>query len=83
MLQALGLSFTVATLALAVRVYESVPLGEWSISAVLAVCVALAGAFGGLKLGEVLRGRLAGPAFQKALFLVFIALGMANLIRAG
>lgn len=83
MVQALGLSFTVATLALAVRVHESVPLGEWSISAVIAVCVALAGAFGGLKLGEVLRGRLAGPAFQKALFVVFIALGMANLIRAG
>lgn len=83
MVQALGLSFTVATLALGVRVHDSAPFGEWSTSAVLAVCVALAGAFGGLKFGEVLRGRLAGPAFQKALFLVFIALGMANLIRAG
>ena len=81
MVQALGLSFTVATLA--VRVHDSAPFGEWSASAVLAVCVALAGALDGLKFGEVLRGRLAGPAFQKSLFLVFIALGMANLIRAG
>ena len=83
MVQALGLSFTVATLALAVRVHDSAPFGEWSALALLGVCIALAGAFGGLKLGKVLRGRLAGPAFQKALFLVFVALGAANLIRAG
>lgn len=83
MVQALGLSFTVATLALAVRVQASAPLSSWSASAALTVCGALAGAFGGLKLGEMLRGRLAGPAFQKALFLVFIALGAANLMRAG
>lgn len=83
MIQALGLSFTVATLALAVRVQASVPQWSLSASAVLTVCLALAGAFAGLKLGEGLRGRLAGPAFQKALFLVFIALGMANLVRAG
>ena len=81
MVQALGLSFTVATLALAVRLQASV---EWSsMSAAVAACGALAGAFAGLKVGEVLRGRLAGPAFQKALFLVFIALGAANLMRAG
>ncbi|MDO9600635.1 MAG: sulfite exporter TauE/SafE family protein [Azoarcus sp.] len=81
MVQALGLSFTVATLALAVRVHASAPW--WPPSTALGVCVALAGAFGGLKLGEVLRANLAGPAFQKALFLVFIALGLANLVRTG
>lgn len=83
MVQALGLSFTVATLALAVRLQAPTPVGSWSVSAGLAVGVALLGAFAGLKLGEVLRGRLAGPGFQRALFLVFIALGTANLIRNG
>lgn len=82
MVQALGLSFTVATVALAVRVQASSPQAWWSISGVIAMCLVLAGAFAGLKLGEVLRGRLAGPAFQKALFAVFIALGVANLSRA-
>jgi hypothetical protein len=82
MVQALGLSFTVATLALAVRVQASAP--QWWMSAfgALTACLALIGAFVGLKLGEALRSRLAGPAFQKALFLVFITLGVANLSRA-
>jgi hypothetical protein len=83
MVQALGLSFTVATLALAVRVQASGPAGWGSASGALTACLALAGAFAGLKLGEGLRGRLAGPGFQQALFLVFILLGMANLARAG
>jgi uncharacterized protein len=83
LVQALGLSFTVATLALAVRVQASAPLWWLSASGAVTVSLALAGAFAGLKLGESLRGRLAGPAFQKALFWVFIALGVANLSRAG
>ena len=65
MVQALGLSFTVATLALAVRLQASAQFGWWSASVASSVCGALAAAFAGLKLGEVLRGRLAGPAFQK------------------
>jgi hypothetical protein len=83
LVQALGLSFTVATLALAVRVQASAPLWWLSASGAVTVSLALAGAFAGLKVGESLRGRLAGPAFQKALFLLFIALGVANLSRAG
>ena len=82
MVQALGLSFTVATLALAVRVQASAPMPWQSAAGAIAVCLALAGAFVGLRLGEALRGRLAGPAFQKTLFLVFIALGAANLLHA-
>lgn len=83
MVQALGLSFTVATLALAIRVQASAPLWWLSASGFVTVCVALAGAFAGLKRGESLRGRFAGRAFQKALFLVFVTLGVANLLRAG
>jgi len=83
MVQALGLSFTVATLALAVRLQASPQVAWGSVSWGMTVCGALAGAFAGLGLGEVLRGRLAGQAFQKALSLVFIGLGAANLVRAG
>lgn len=82
MVQALGLSFTIATLALAARVQASAS-GSWlSASVAVDVCLALGGALAGLKFGEALRGRVAGPAFQKALFLVFIALGAANLVHA-
>jgi uncharacterized membrane protein YfcA len=82
MVQALGLSFTVATLSLAVRVQMSVPFESLSSSVAVAVGGALMGAFGGLKLGERLRSRLVGPAFQKVLFMVFLGLGTANLIQA-
>lgn len=83
MVQALGLSFTVATLALAVRVQASAPLSWLSASGAVEIGLGLAGAFVGMKLGEAMRERLAGAAFQRALFLVFIALGAANLSRAG
>lgn len=82
MVQALGLSFTIATLALAVRIQVSGPLAWLSASGSVAIGLALASAFVGMKFGAALRGRLAGAAFQKALFLVFIALGAANLLRA-
>ena len=81
--QALGLSFTVATLALAWRLQLSAPAGWASPSMAVAFGGALIGAFVGLKAGEVLRGRLAGAVFQKALFLVFVVLGAVNLMRAG
>ena len=84
MVQALGLSFTVATLALAFRLQTAPGPTSWTDTVSgFAVGAALAGAFAGLRLGEHLRQRLAGPAFQKALFLVFIALGSANLARGG
>lgn len=76
MVQALGLSFTVATLALAVRLRASdVPLA--SAQSVLA----LAAAFLGLWLGTVVRGRIGPLTFQRSLFLAFIGLGAANLLR--
>ncbi|TXL66919.1 sulfite exporter TauE/SafE family protein [Zeimonas arvi] len=82
MVQALGLSFTVATLALAFRLQASASPGWMSASTIVATSGALGGAFLGLKLGEVFRGRLAGHAFQKALFAMFVLLGAANLMRA-
>jgi hypothetical protein len=78
MVQALGLSFTVATLALAAR------LGSGDALVVLSVpsAVALAAAFLGLSIGTAVRSRISGPMFQRALWLVFIALGAANLLKA-
>ena len=78
MVQALGLSFTVATLALALRL-QAADQRLLEVSTGLA----LAAAFGGLWLGARLRLRLSGPAFRRALFFMFIALGLANLLRAG
>lgn len=83
MVQALGLSFTVATLALALRVHGSAAMPWDTPGALLPLGLALAGTAVGLALGTALRGRLAGATFQRALFAVFIALGVANLARAG
>jgi uncharacterized membrane protein YfcA len=77
LVQALGLSFTVATLALALRLHA----GGLSVAAQAATPLALAAAFGGLAAGRLVRDRLSGPAFQRALSLVFIGLGLANFLR--
>ena len=77
LVQALGLSFTVATLALALRLQA----GGTSVAAQAATPLALVAAFGGLGAGRLVRDRLSGPAFQRALSLVFIGLGLANFLR--
>jgi uncharacterized membrane protein YfcA len=77
LVQALGLSFTVATLALALRLHA----GGLSVAAQAATPLALAAAFGGLAAGRLVRDRLSGPAFQRVLSLVFIGLGLANFLR--
>jgi hypothetical protein len=77
MVQALGLSFTVATLALAVRLGASGGGNLLSTEAALA----LLAAFAGLGIGARVRTRISGAAFQRALFLVFVGLGIANLLR--
>ena len=78
MVQALGLSFTVATLALALRLQAGghALLGPSS-------ALALAAAFAGLWAGARLRRRISSAAFQRALFVVFVGLGVANLLRGG
>lgn len=81
LIQALGLSFLVATLALAARLG---PLAVLSGAAVPLTghAVALAAAFAGLWFGSVLRRRLPLPVFQRALYSVFLALGLLMLARA-
>ena len=77
MIQALGLSFTVATLALAARLQAFDGGALWSLPSF----VALAAASAGLALGAALRARISAAAFQRGLFLMFIVLGAANLWR--
>ncbi|MCM5681433.1 sulfite exporter TauE/SafE family protein [Schlegelella sp. S2-27] len=77
LVQALGLSFTVATLALAVRVGAAPEVSLLSPGAAVALLAACAG----LACGNCLRSRLSGTAFQRALFVTFAALGIANLMR--
>jgi uncharacterized membrane protein YfcA len=78
MIQALGLSFTVATLALAARLHAFEGGALVSVSSL----VALGAAVAGLCIGAIVRARISATTFQRALFLVFIALGVANLWRA-
>lgn len=77
MVQALGLSFTVATLALAVRLGGDTP------SQLLGVgpAVAVLAAFAGMWMGSRLRDRISPQAFQRSLFATFILLGAASLAK--
>lgn len=80
LVQALGLSFALASLALAWR------LGSLG-SGIAAIAwpwhaVALAAAFAGLGLGAALRAQLPQATFQRALCAVFVALGAAMVGRS-
>lgn len=79
MIQALGLTFTLATLALALRLGT---IGGAAWSGVTATVLALAAAFAGVWLGSRLRGRLSALAFQRVLFGSFVVLGTVALARA-
>jgi uncharacterized membrane protein YfcA len=78
MVQALGLSFTLATLALALRLqlggHGPALFGALTLPALLA-------AFAGLALGTAVRRRIGAAAFQRALFGVLIGLGCVDLLR--
>jgi uncharacterized membrane protein YfcA len=79
MVQALGMSFTVATLALAARVQAVEGLSLFTVES----AVALAAGLFGMRIGAVVRARISGAAFRRALMLSFIGLGAANLLRGG
>lgn len=79
LIQALGLIFTVATVALAAALalsgkFQLVSLG----ASVLAVVPALVGMF----IGQHLRGKLDPAAFRRWFFIGLIALGLYMLVRA-
>lgn len=78
MVQALGLSFTVATLALGLRLHGEPTSHFWSAG----TGVATTAAFVGVWMGSSLRSRLSATVFQRSLFMVFIGLGIANIAWA-
>jgi uncharacterized membrane protein YfcA len=80
LVQALGLSFMVATLALAARLGRIGAHAWWLDAASCAVAVAAA--FAGLAVGARLRRRLHPARFQRVLFAVFVLLGAVMLGRA-
>jgi uncharacterized membrane protein YfcA len=78
LVQALGLAFTVATLALAVML---VCRGEWQTSAAGGSFLALLPACGGMMLGQWLRDRMRPALFRRCFFVSLVALGAHQLLR--
>ncbi len=81
MIQALGLSFLLATVALAVRLGPQAVFSGATVP-LAGHAVALLAAFAGLWGGAAMRQRLPLPVFQRALYSVFVALGVLMLARA-
>jgi uncharacterized protein len=73
LVQALGLSFTVSTLALAANIVRA---GALNVSILGATLVALAAATGGMWVGRYLRSRWQPPVFRRWFFLGLLALGL-------
>lgn len=80
LIQALGLSFTVATVALAIALWTAT--SDLATPDAVACGVALIAAFSGLWVGTRLRRRMPAAAFQRALYAMFVLLGIAMLFRS-
>lgn len=78
MIQALGLSFTVATVALAASLGWAAASSTWTSAA---GWLALGAAFAGLAVGNRLRTRIEPAQFRKLLFVLFGLLGLAMLAK--
>jgi uncharacterized membrane protein YfcA len=78
MVQAMGLSFTVCTVALGVSLGWN---ASWRAVSSAEGAVALAFAFAGMGLGVRMRGRISAAAFRKTLFIVFAVLGLALIAK--
>jgi uncharacterized membrane protein YfcA len=79
LVQALGLSFTVSTAALAVNLALSSAL---SLSIGSAVVIALVAAFAGMGLGQAVRARLRPATFRVAFLVGLLMLGVFLVVRA-
>lgn len=79
LVQALGLSFTVSTVALAVNVAAA---GALTASLAGPTALALALACGGMAAGQAVRARLAPPVFRRWFFAGLLALGVYLVVRS-
>lgn len=78
LVQALGLSFTVSTVALAAGLWRD---GAFAMSAASASLLALAPALAGMGLGQRIRSRVSAAAFRRWFFLGLLALGAHLALR--
>jgi uncharacterized membrane protein YfcA len=78
LVQALGLSFTVATVALGVALYY---LGELNVTVAWPALAALAAAVVGMQLGQRVRGKIAPESFRLWFFIGLLALGVRLALR--
>ncbi|MRW94085.1 TSUP family transporter [Duganella sp. FT80W] len=79
LIQALGMAFTVGTLALATMLAVR---GEWHATAAGASLLALIPAIAGMRLGQWLRDRMRPEVFRRCFFSALVALGAHQLISA-
>ena len=79
LVQALGLSFTVSTLALAVNLALA---GTFNLSLAAASIGTLAMALVGMWLGQAMRERLSPAAFRRWFFVGLLVLGVYLIVRA-
>lgn len=78
LVQALGMAFTVGTLALAVMLAVR---GEWHATAAGHSALALIPAVAGMQLGQWLRERMSPAVFRRCFFVALLALGAHQLLR--
>ncbi|WP_308494586.1 sulfite exporter TauE/SafE family protein [Duganella rivi] len=78
LIQAMGMAFTVSTLALAVMLAVR---GEWHAAAAGSSLLALIPAGIGMALGQWLRERMSPDLFRRCFFIALLALGVHQLIR--
>jgi uncharacterized membrane protein YfcA len=78
LVQALGLSFTVSTITLAMALGHS---GEMNVSLAWPSLVALGAALIGMVLGQVLRGRIKAETFRRFFFVGLLLLGAHLALR--
>lgn len=72
LVQALGLSFTVSTVALALGLWR---VDAWQIGSTWMSLLALVPALAGMLAGQVLRRRIAAAAFRRVFFAGLLVLG--------
>jgi uncharacterized membrane protein YfcA len=78
MVQALGISFVISTVALAASLgWETSWKAAWSLPGLLALVFA----FAGMAVGARLRGRIPATTFRKLLFIVFGVLGVVMIAK--